>query len=174
VICLPLTAINPDALKTMQTLTQTDFPRARRQTDNFTLGEICFGKRRVALLTMDETIQKIDVNQGMLATIAVFIRPMSKTAAASWGATMPHLGRAAARRERRAGERPAGSQEGRYRSRGQVPGWWFALGRRHLGGRRSAGDLRVTLEEVKRLPIRKPVGKYNVHNKITRSEGMSH
>jgi mono/diheme cytochrome c family protein/DNA-binding beta-propeller fold protein YncE len=31
-----------------------------------------------------------------------------------------------------------------------------------------------TLEEVKRLPMRKPVGKYNVWNKITRSEGTSH
>jgi hypothetical protein len=31
-----------------------------------------------------------------------------------------------------------------------------------------------TLEEVKRLPMRKPSGKYNVHNKITRSEGTSH
>ena len=26
----------------------------------------------------------------------------------------------------------------------------------------------ATLEEVKRLPMRKPVGKYNVYNKITR------
>ena len=32
----------------------------------------------------------------------------------------------------------------------------------------------VTLQEVKRLPMRKPVGKYNVYNKITRSEGTSH
>lgn len=32
----------------------------------------------------------------------------------------------------------------------------------------------ATLEEVKRLPMRKPVGKYNVWNKITRSEGTSH
>lgn len=31
-----------------------------------------------------------------------------------------------------------------------------------------------TLEEVKRLPARKPVGKYNVWNKITREEGTSH
>jgi len=31
-----------------------------------------------------------------------------------------------------------------------------------------------TLKEVKRLPARKPVGKYNVWNKITRSEGTSH
>ena len=31
-----------------------------------------------------------------------------------------------------------------------------------------------TLEEVKRLPMRKPVGKYNVWNKITRDEGTSH
>ena len=30
-----------------------------------------------------------------------------------------------------------------------------------------------TLEEVKRIPMRKPVGKYNVYNKITRSEGTS-
>jgi DNA-binding beta-propeller fold protein YncE len=32
----------------------------------------------------------------------------------------------------------------------------------------------TTLEEVKRLPMRKPVGKYNVWNKITRSPGTSH
>jgi DNA-binding beta-propeller fold protein YncE len=32
----------------------------------------------------------------------------------------------------------------------------------------------TTFEEVKRLPMRKPVGKYNVWNKITRSEGTSH
>lgn len=31
-----------------------------------------------------------------------------------------------------------------------------------------------TLKEVKRLPMRKPVGKYNVWNKINRSEGTSH
>lgn len=31
-----------------------------------------------------------------------------------------------------------------------------------------------TLEEVKRLPMSKPVGKYNVWNKINRSEGTSH
>ena len=31
-----------------------------------------------------------------------------------------------------------------------------------------------TLEEVKRLPMSKPSGKYNVHNKITRSTGTSH
>lgn len=30
-----------------------------------------------------------------------------------------------------------------------------------------------TFAEVKRLPMRKPSGKYNVHNKITRSEGTS-
>lgn len=32
----------------------------------------------------------------------------------------------------------------------------------------------ATFKEVKRLPMRKPVGKYNVHNKISRSEGTSH
>jgi len=32
----------------------------------------------------------------------------------------------------------------------------------------------ATLKEVKRLPMRKPVGKYNVYNKVTRSEGTSH
>ncbi|MFV0680991.1 cytochrome D1 domain-containing protein [Ottowia sp.] len=32
----------------------------------------------------------------------------------------------------------------------------------------------ATFKEVKRLPMKKPVGKYNVHNKITRSEGTSH
>ncbi len=31
-----------------------------------------------------------------------------------------------------------------------------------------------TLQEVKRIPMRKPVGKYNVYNKITRSSGTSH
>jgi hypothetical protein len=31
-----------------------------------------------------------------------------------------------------------------------------------------------TLEELKRLPMKRPVGKYNVYNKITRSEGTSH
>jgi hypothetical protein len=31
-----------------------------------------------------------------------------------------------------------------------------------------------TLEEVKRIPMNKPVGKYNVWNKISRSEGTSH
>ena len=31
-----------------------------------------------------------------------------------------------------------------------------------------------TFAEVKRLPMRKPSGKYNVFNKITRSEGTSH
>jgi hypothetical protein len=31
-----------------------------------------------------------------------------------------------------------------------------------------------TLEEVKRIPMRKPSGKYNVHNKITFSAGTSH
>ena len=31
-----------------------------------------------------------------------------------------------------------------------------------------------TLEEIKRLPMRKPAGKYNVWNKITFSEGTSH
>ncbi|MFP7674988.1 cytochrome D1 domain-containing protein [Marivita sp. S0852] len=32
----------------------------------------------------------------------------------------------------------------------------------------------ATLEEVKRLPMSKPSGKYNVHNKITFSDGTSH
>jgi len=31
-----------------------------------------------------------------------------------------------------------------------------------------------SLEEVKRIPMRRPVGKYNVLNKITRSSGTSH
>lgn len=31
-----------------------------------------------------------------------------------------------------------------------------------------------TFKEVKRLPMKKPVGKYNVYNKITRSAGTSH
>lgn len=32
----------------------------------------------------------------------------------------------------------------------------------------------ATLEEIKRVPMNKPVGKYNVHNKITYEEGTSH
>jgi hypothetical protein len=32
----------------------------------------------------------------------------------------------------------------------------------------------ATFKEVKRLPMSKPVGKYNVGNKISRSEGTSH
>lgn len=32
----------------------------------------------------------------------------------------------------------------------------------------------ATLEEVKRIPMKKPVGKYNVYNKITYSAGTSH
>lgn len=32
----------------------------------------------------------------------------------------------------------------------------------------------ATFAEVARLPMSKPIGKYNVHNKITRSEGTSH
>jgi heme d1 biosynthesis radical SAM protein NirJ len=31
-----------------------------------------------------------------------------------------------------------------------------------------------TLEEIKRIPMKKPSGKYNVYNKITRSSGTSH
>jgi len=31
-----------------------------------------------------------------------------------------------------------------------------------------------TLEEIRRIPMNKPVGKYNVYNKINRSEGTSH
>ena len=31
-----------------------------------------------------------------------------------------------------------------------------------------------TLEEVKRIPMKKPSGKYNVYNKIMRSRGTSH
>ena len=31
-----------------------------------------------------------------------------------------------------------------------------------------------SLQEVKRLPMKKPSGKYNVHNKLTRSSGTSH
>jgi hypothetical protein len=32
----------------------------------------------------------------------------------------------------------------------------------------------ATFKEIKRLPMKKPVGKYNVFNKVTRSEGTSH
>ncbi len=34
--------------------------------------------------------------------------------------------------------------------------------------------MRETLEEIKRTPMKKPSGKYNVFNKITRSAGTSH
>ena len=43
----------------------------------------------------------------------------------------------------------------------------------HMDGALVVYDAR-TLEEIKRIPMRKPSGKYNVHNKITRSEGTSH
>ena len=32
----------------------------------------------------------------------------------------------------------------------------------------------TTFKEVKRIPMRKPVGKYNLYNKLTKSEGTSH
>jgi hypothetical protein len=32
----------------------------------------------------------------------------------------------------------------------------------------------ASLEEIKRIPMKKPAGKYNVYNKITRSAGTSH
>jgi hypothetical protein len=32
----------------------------------------------------------------------------------------------------------------------------------------------ATFKEVKRIPMDKPVGKYNLYNKINRSEGTSH
>jgi hypothetical protein len=32
----------------------------------------------------------------------------------------------------------------------------------------------ATLQEVKRLPMNKPSGKYNVYNKISHSAGTSH
>jgi hypothetical protein len=31
-----------------------------------------------------------------------------------------------------------------------------------------------TFREIKRMPMKKPSGKYNVYNKITRSAGTSH
>ena len=34
--------------------------------------------------------------------------------------------------------------------------------------------LKPTLTEVKRIPASRPVGKYNVYNKVTRSAGTSH
>jgi hypothetical protein len=45
-----------------------------------------------------------------------------------------------------------------------------------VGGRRGALIVydAATLKEVKRLPMSKPVGQYNVWNKINRSEGTSH
>ena len=32
----------------------------------------------------------------------------------------------------------------------------------------------ATLQEVKRIPMKKPLGKYNVYNKITHWAGTSH
>lgn len=32
----------------------------------------------------------------------------------------------------------------------------------------------ATFKETKRLPMKKPSGKYNIHDKITRSAGTSH
>lgn len=32
----------------------------------------------------------------------------------------------------------------------------------------------TTFKEIKRLPMKKLSGKYNIHNKISRSEGTSH
>ena len=48
---------------------------------------------------------------------------------------------------------------------------WPASGRSTA---RSSSTTRRRFEEVKRIPMNKPVGKYNVFNKITRSEGTSH
>lgn len=42
-----------------------------------------------------------------------------------------------------------------------------------MGGAIVVYDAR-TLQEVKRIPMQKPSGKYNVYNKITRSPGTSH
>jgi mono/diheme cytochrome c family protein len=48
-----------------------------------------------------------------------------------------------------------------------------------LGERKDKGGAIIvydatTFKEIKRLPMDKPVGKYNLHNKLTRSEGTSH
>ena len=32
----------------------------------------------------------------------------------------------------------------------------------------------ATFKVIKRIPMKRPLGKYNVYNKITRSEGTSH
>ena len=45
--------------------------------------------------------------------------------------------------------------------------------RKDKGGAIIVYDAR-TWREIKRLPMDKPVGKYNLHNKLTRSEGTSH
>ena len=44
---------------------------------------------------------------------------------------------------------------------------------KRTGRLQDAADIEV-LEEIKRLPMNKPSGKYNVFNKITRSAGTSH
>ena len=48
---------------------------------------------------------------------------------------------------------------------------WPACGRWTA---RWSSTTRARFKEVKRIPMSKPVGKYNVYNKITRSEGTSH
>ena len=48
---------------------------------------------------------------------------------------------------------------------------WSASGKRTA---RSSSTTPLTLQEVKRLPMSKPSGKYNVWNKISREEGTSH
>jgi hypothetical protein len=86
-------------------------------------------------------------------------------------------------KERAAGDRQAeprsrGADQGRTRTdagaRRVHPRWPLRSGQPVGDGWRAAGDRRQTLREVKRIPARKPVGKYNVWNKISRSEGTSH
>lgn len=58
----------------------------------------------------------------------------------------------------------------RRRERRPRDGKYVRASLREMGGALIIYDA-VTLKDVKRLPMKKPVGKYNVWNKITKSEG---
>ena len=92
---------------------------------------------------------------GMMGAAKDTLQIIDKQSLAIVGAVTPSPGKTAAHVEF--------TRDGRY---ALVSVW-------DLDGALVVYDAR-TLAEVKRLPMKKPVGKYNVHNKITRSEGTSH
>ena len=57
-------------------------------------------------------------------------------------------------------------------------GYDSGLTLKHFFTHENPGELIIvdakTFQEVKALPMSKPIGKYNVFNKVTRSEGTSH